>query len=148
MPARPGRRRRLPRIGLLEFGTVLHLLRIPVRSGRPKRGSTILNLPSLQNQIPTYDGSIPAGAFTAYADLSGTGTTTQVLAQTSSVRLKIVPRAGGAPVFDQDATPASDSVGPYVTANVDALSSGRYYANWPGRRRNSVTPVLAVAAYN
>jgi hypothetical protein len=93
-------------------------------------GTTSLNLLSLQNQIPTNDGSIPGGAFTAYADVFGTGTTSQVLAQTSSVNLQIVPHGGGAPVFAEDAAPTSDSVGPYVTADVDALGSGRYYANW------------------
>ncbi len=93
-------------------------------------GSTILTPPALGDQIPTYDGSIPGGAFTAYADLTGIGTTSQVLAQTNTVKLQIVPHGGGAALFNQNATATSDSVGPYVTANVGALSSGRYYANW------------------
>lgn len=91
-------------------------------------GSTVANVPMVQNQIPTYGASMPVGAFTAYADLSGTGTTAQALAQTSSVNLQIVPR-GGSAVFNQNATITSDSVGPYVTANISGLSAGLYYAN-------------------
>ena len=92
-------------------------------------GSTVANVPMIQNQIPTYGASMPVGAFTAYADLSGTGTTAQALAQTSSVNLQIVPR-GGSAVFNQNATITSDSVGPYVTANISGLSAGLYYASW------------------
>jgi hypothetical protein len=93
-------------------------------------GDTVLNLLSLQNRIPAADDSVPVGSFTAYADLSGTGSTTQVLAQTSSIALRIDPRAGETPVFDRDVLPTADSVGPYVGANVGVLTPGRYYANW------------------
>ncbi|HUA03864.1 MAG TPA: hypothetical protein VMB27_08180 [Solirubrobacteraceae bacterium] len=85
-------------------------------------GSTVLNLPSLTDRIPTNDGSVPGGAFTAYADITGTGT--------STVNLQIVPHGGGTAAFDRALAPTSDSVGPYVDANISALTSGRYYANW------------------
>ena len=93
-------------------------------------GTTLVNIPRLQDQIPSYADSEPAGTFTAYADLTGTGTTAQVLAQTSSVNLQIVPRGGSTPVFNQNLTLTSDSVGPYVTAGVAGLSTGLYSANW------------------
>ena len=93
-------------------------------------GRTIVQVPSLSNTIPRAYDSIAGGSFTAYGDLVGIGSSTQVLSQVVSVNLRIVPRAGGAAVFDHMMTPDSDSVGPFETAIVDGLSTGRYLANF------------------
>jgi Collagen triple helix repeat (20 copies) len=93
-------------------------------------GRTIVQVPSLSNTIPSAYDSIAGGSFTAYGDLVGTGSTTQVLSQVASVNLRIVPHAGGAAVFDHTMTPDSDSVGPFETSIVNGLSIGRYIANF------------------
>ena len=92
-------------------------------------GSTVLDLPTIGNTIPTADASID-GAFVAYGDLLGTGTTSQVLGQVASVNLAITPHAGGAPVFTQNMTLTSDATGPFAEVAVPTLTAGRYYANW------------------
>jgi hypothetical protein len=93
-------------------------------------GSTEVNVPSLIHLVPADGDSIAGGAFTASGDLHGSGSTVQVLAQTSSVHLQIVPHAGGAAVFAQNASPGFDAAGPFETDHVTGLSAGRYFANW------------------
>ena len=89
-----------------------------------------MNIPTLQDQIPNYDGSEAGGTFTAYAAVRGTGSTMQVLTETSSVNLQILPRGSNSPVFNQNATITSDSTGAYLTASVSGLATGLYSANW------------------
>ena len=93
-------------------------------------GSTTVNVPTLADQIPAPEDSIAGGTFTAYGDLLGTGTPTQVLSQVASVNLQIVPRGSSAALYNHNMSPGSDSIGPFETANVSGLSSGLYFANW------------------
>ena len=46
-------------------------------------GTTIVNVPSLSDEIPSDDAAMTEGSFTAYAIIHGTGTT-QVMSQASS----------------------------------------------------------------
>ena len=93
-------------------------------------GSTTVNVPTLADQIPAAEDSIAGGAFTAYGDLLGTGSPTQVLNQVASVNLQIVPRGSSTAVYNHNMTTGSDSIGPFATANVSGLSTGLYSANW------------------
>jgi hypothetical protein len=93
-------------------------------------GSTTLDVPSLSDLIPAQDASITGHSFTTYADISGTGTTDQVLAQTRSVTLTIRPHGSGTPVIHKTITPTSDSDGVFARATVNGLAPGRYYADW------------------
>ncbi len=92
-------------------------------------GSTSVSAPALSDQIPAADDSVP-GTFVAYANLTGTGSSAQVLGQVASVHLRITSRAGGSTVFSQTASLTSDLTGPYATAAVTGLAAGAYLANW------------------
>lgn len=91
-------------------------------------GGSIVNVPSLIDQIPASDDSVP-GSFTAYADLNGVGSTSQVLSQVSSVTLAITPRGGGQTV-NVAMTPQADSTGAFITGTVSGLAPGEYVGNW------------------
>jgi len=103
---------------------------LPGESDDRSGGRTIIQMPSLLNTIPGWNGSVTGGSFTAYGDLGGTGTATQVLTQVASVDLRIVQVANGAIIFDQMMTPGQDTVGPFETATVNGLSPGRYLATF------------------
>jgi hypothetical protein len=102
---------------------------IPVVFDDRSGGSTSATVPTLSDEIPAADDSVP-GTFVAFANLNGTGTPTQLLAQVASVHLQIAPRAGGSPVFSQVASLTQDATGPYATASVSGLSAGAYLATW------------------
>lgn len=93
-------------------------------------GQTLVNVPTVENRIPSDLDSISSSAFTAYGDLFNVGTTAQVLAQTKSISLSIVPHAGGAAAFTGTPTTTSDAVGPFAFDNVSGLKQGRFFANW------------------
>ena len=93
-------------------------------------GDTLVNVPTLFDLVPSANDTVAGGTFTAYADLENIGTTAQILASTQSVNLQIVPRGSSTPVFDQDMTPESDSLGPFEKLDVSGLGEGEYIANW------------------
>jgi len=93
-------------------------------------GNTLVNVPTLFNLVPSANDTVAGGTFTAYANLGNIGTTAQILASTQSVNLQIVPRGASTPVFNQDMTPGSDSVGPFEKLGVSGLAEGEYIANW------------------
>lgn len=93
-------------------------------------GSTLVNVPSLSNMVPSTDALTPGGTWPAFADLVGAGTTSQVLSAVQSVNLSIAPRGSTTPAYNQNMTPGSDSVSPYETGNVGPLASGPYTASW------------------
>jgi hypothetical protein len=115
----------------------------PSESDDRSGGRTTIQVPSLWSTIPGGYGSITGGSFTAYADLSGTGSATQVLGQVASIDLRIVPGAGGAAVFDHVMTPGQDNVGPFETAAVNGLSPGRYVATFALTDSHADTSVTA-----
>lgn len=93
-------------------------------------GSTVVDLPSVEPQVPSAEGWVPSGPFAVYTNLSGTGSTNQILGEIRSVNLQILPGAGGAAVFNQNISLSSDTGGPYGTAAIDGLAPGCYVANW------------------
>jgi hypothetical protein len=93
-------------------------------------GQTVVNVPTIGNRIPSSLDSIAGGTFTAYGDLFNVGTAAQVLSQTKSISLSIVPHAGGNAAFSGTTTNKSDALGPFAFDNVSGLALGRYFANW------------------
>lgn len=93
-------------------------------------GQTLVSVPSLSHLIPAQDASITGKKFTTYADITGAGSTAQVLADTHSVTLTIRPHGGSDPVVHKTITPASDSDGVFAKATVNGLAPGRYFADW------------------
>jgi Collagen triple helix repeat (20 copies) len=100
----------------------------PAESDDQSGGGTTVQMPSLSSTIPS--GPVEGGSFTAYGDLFGIGSATQVLSQVASVDLQIVPGAGTPIVFHQTMTPDQDSAGPFERATVSGLSAGRYIATF------------------
>ncbi len=93
-------------------------------------GAISVTTPSLTDFIPARDASLFGGTFTAYVNLAGSGTPTQLLAETRSVRLKIRPDGSSTAVFNQMMTTHITSDDAFASADVSGLSVGRYYAEW------------------
>jgi hypothetical protein len=93
-------------------------------------GQTLVSVPALSDLIPAQDASITGKKFTAYADISGAGSTAQILAATHSVTLTIRPHGSSEPVVHKTITPTSDSDGAFAQATVNGLPPGRYIADW------------------
>jgi hypothetical protein len=94
-------------------------------------GNTQVDVPSLFNQVPDTNDSMPGGLWTGYADVSGNGDTAQTLAVLASVNFQVMPHGGGAPVVNSNMTPGSDGVGPFESVTLtNAIAAGRYFANF------------------
>lgn len=93
-------------------------------------GSTLVNVPSLSNLIPSPDDLIQTGNFTAYGDLFSAGTPAQTLTATKSVQLTIRPHGSAASVFSSAMTGATDSDGAFENVAVSGLAAGRFFASW------------------
>jgi hypothetical protein len=103
-------------------------------------GSTLLNLVSLTDLVPTYDGSVPSAGFISYADL--VGSLGDPLAELSSVNLTLTPHGGGAAVFNHNMTLTSDASSEYADVTVTTIPSGRYFADWTATDTHGDTTVF------
>jgi hypothetical protein len=112
------------------LGLVVYQSGAPTETDDLSGSSTIVNVPQLSNLIPVANGSMAGGAFTAYGDLSGVGSTGQVLNQVSSVVMQVIPHDGGTPVISDKMAKTSDSTGPFVSLDINDLATGRYFAKW------------------
>ena len=94
-------------------------------------GATVVDLPSLFDQVPAIDDSMPGGLWTAYADSAGPGSNAQTLAAIASVMFSVVPHGSGTAVQSGHMTQGSDDDGTFATYTLtSALAAGRYWGDF------------------
>jgi hypothetical protein len=92
-------------------------------------GLGIVTIPFVSNLTPG-DGDSLGASFTAYADVTGGGTTAQLLAQTKSLKLSLRAHGAAAATLSKAMPLTTDADGVVAKLPVSGLAAAQYFADW------------------